>query len=332
MRLLDRVAQATDPYGWVEPATGRTLRLLSACDFAAAVRGCPTRYVLSDPLAVLCTALAYADGDRLQGCLDLVRVPAQELWVEWNDAARAAALPVGALPDGGVASVRPGPAGLFVQATADGRRGRVRTFWAEGPEGPAEFAPAETWFDLDRGADPAGVDGPWYRVTDPDPSVDAVYSHLRFRIEPGWAASYARSGLAPAQQAAAIRDCLAAVARDVPVLLALCLLLNARQALERRSLTREVVNRQRARHPGARLLDHVELHAALDRDADAVRSSGVGPGGRQSPRLHHVRGHLVRRRDRVYWRVPHLRGSAAAGTVRTRTVTLRFDGVATQRQ
>jgi hypothetical protein len=35
-----------------------------------------------------------------------------------------------------------------------------------------------------------------------------------------------------------------------------------------------------------------------------------------------VRGHLVRREDRVFWRVPHLRGSAARGMVRSRTVCL----------
>jgi hypothetical protein len=55
---------------------------------------------------------------------------------------------------------------------------------------------------------------------------------------------------------------------------------------------------------------------------------GAGAGGehgcRRSPRLHHVRGHLVRRGSRLFWRVPHLRGSARAGRVCTRTVTWTF--------
>jgi hypothetical protein len=46
--------------------------------------------------------------------------------------------------------------------------------------------------------------------------------------------------------------------------------------------------------------------------------------GRQSPRLHHVRGHLVRRDHRVFWRIPHLRGSGFRGAVRSRTVCLSF--------
>jgi hypothetical protein len=39
-----------------------------------------------------------------------------------------------------------------------------------------------------------------------------------------------------------------------------------------------------------------------------------------------VRGHLVRRGSQLFWRVPHLRGSARQGSVRTRTVTWTFEG------
>jgi hypothetical protein len=37
-----------------------------------------------------------------------------------------------------------------------------------------------------------------------------------------------------------------------------------------------------------------------------------------------VRGHLVRRGAELFWRVPHLRGNARFGAVRTRTVTWTF--------
>jgi hypothetical protein len=47
-------------------------------------------------------------------------------------------------------------------------------------------------------------------------------------------------------------------------------------------------------------------------------------GSRRPPRLHHVRGHLVRREDRVFWRMAHLRGHALEGLVRSRTVCLSF--------
>jgi hypothetical protein len=45
---------------------------------------------------------------------------------------------------------------------------------------------------------------------------------------------------------------------------------------------------------------------------------------RRGPRLHHVRGHIARRGDKVFWRLPHLRGSARLGVVRSRTVQLSF--------
>jgi hypothetical protein len=48
-------------------------------------------------------------------------------------------------------------------------------------------------------------------------------------------------------------------------------------------------------------------------------------GTRRRPRLHRVRGHLVRRGSSLFWRVPHLRGSARAGSVKSRTVVWTFD-------
>jgi hypothetical protein len=38
-----------------------------------------------------------------------------------------------------------------------------------------------------------------------------------------------------------------------------------------------------------------------------------------------VRGHLVRRGNQLFWRIPHLRGSARSGIIRARTVTWTFD-------
>ena len=45
---------------------------------------------------------------------------------------------------------------------------------------------------------------------------------------------------------------------------------------------------------------------------------------RRGPGLHHVRSHIARRGDKVFWRVPHLRGNARLGVVRSRTVQLSF--------
>src|SRR5258708_11567691 len=86
----------------------------------------------------------------------------------------------------------------------------------------------------------------------------------------------------------------------------------------------ERLNRARAKSGKAALLEQIEVFAALLPEFQSNGSNGSG-ASRRSPRLHHVRGHLVRRGCKLFWRVPHLRGSARAGSVRTRTVTWLFD-------
>jgi hypothetical protein len=112
------------------------------------------------------------------------------------------------------------------------------------------------------------------------------------------------------------------VAWDAPLILAFLLLLSAKDATRKALVSRAAINRKRLANGRSPLLDHIEVNASLE----AVSSSEPGGeiGGRQSPRLHHVRGHLVRREDRVFWRVPHLRGSGTRGTVHSRTVCLSF--------
>jgi hypothetical protein len=219
--------------------------------------------------------------------------------------------------------VHHGPAGALVQAAPDGRSGRVHTFWSDGADGEPRLAAVETVFDLDAAPD-AVVAEPWLRVVEPgDPAVDALFARVRFRLEPSWAAYYERAGLAADARDAIVRQSLQSVVRDVPMLLALFLLQNARGAVRRDPVVRSTVNAARRRSGAPELLDHVEVHASLFGDA-AARPATAADDRRRAPRLHHVRGHLVRRRDRVFWRVPHLRGNAAAGIVRSRTVTLRF--------
>jgi hypothetical protein len=122
-----------------------------------------------------------------------------------------------------------------------------------------------------------------------------------------------------------MRNSLAAVAHDVPVLLAFFLLLNAKGATRPVPVLRSILNRKRLARDRAPLLDHIEVHASLPPESPARNDANADPAAaRRPPRLHHVRGHLVRREDRVFWRTPHLRGNALQGVVRSRTVCLSF--------
>jgi len=108
-------------------------------------------------------------------------------------------------------------------------------------------------------------------------------------------------------------------------LLAFFLLLNAKGATRPVPILRSILNRKRLARDRAPLLDHVEVHASLPPETRARNDASEDMAGvRRPPRLHHVRGHLVRREDRVFWRAPHLRGNALQGSVRSRTVCLSF--------
>src|ERR1700722_3879294 len=125
MRLLDLIAQGCCPSVYADDGT----ELPNALRFKEAVRACPLRLVLSDELVRCATQLAFAEGDRLSACLDLIRAPAQSLWVEWAEGPRQQTLK--AIPSLEVKDVGASRrAGVLITATADGRSGHLRGFWS----------------------------------------------------------------------------------------------------------------------------------------------------------------------------------------------------------
>ena len=143
MRLLDLIAQSSPSQSGAPP----TQPLPGPHDFAQAVHACPLRLVLADDLTRCSTALAYAEGDRLSGCLDLVRVPSERLWVEWSESPR-----LDALSDILETQIKPtvtgGRAGVLINSDASGRAGTIRSFWST-PDDRAYCAALIADFDLD---------------------------------------------------------------------------------------------------------------------------------------------------------------------------------------
>jgi hypothetical protein len=332
MRLLDCVAQCHEPLRLaLDRSPSAPFEVSGPSRFAARIADCPLRFVLGDDLTRVSAELAFADGARLGGCLDLLRMPASELWIEWNDAVYQRVIHE-TDPTAGVDAAAAGRrVGILLQAAAGGLRAVGRTFWAGAAGGhfPAVImSPLETHIDLRGGfaeaADIAAMlSGGLAGVTDCGDAVMAsLLDHVRFRFDESWAAYYRAAATTGDAQCKVVRDSLAAIARDAPFVLAFILLLSAKDATRRIPVARAAINRKRTATGRTPLLDHVEVHACLD----ALDPEPTGPNiaGRQSPRLHHVRGHLVRRDDRVFWRVPHLRGSACRGMVRSRTVCLSF--------
>jgi hypothetical protein len=324
MRLLDLITQGQA----AQIVDERGSRLPSAGEFADRVRGCPLRYVLSNNLVVAATSLAFSEGDRLDSCLDLIHVPAQRLWVEWLSAPRHAIVqqflghPGPALTESGGSEHR---AGTLVSADPCGRKGTLRAFWSMHRAG-AIVSPVVAEFDLTRC--PAvsqhledALEGGWVRLTDSkDDTLSAILSHFRFGFDPVWLEYYRSHSLSKRAQHAVVLGSLSGIAFDGPMLLAFFLLLSAKTMLPQHPSALTKLNLARKRAGRAPLLEHVEVHAPLEFSMNSQQRLQTPQAHRRGPRLHHVRGHLVRRGSRIYWRSPHLRGSAYWGHVRSRTV------------
>ena len=331
MRLADRIAQCRTPFVVENTKDGAVTRLSGAAEFSKHIAECATRYVLSDELTRLCTALAYSKGAATLDCADLLHVPAERVWVEWADAPWRNELALYGFK-GRADAARSGRGGVFVQSTSQGRQGLLRTFWADGGESEtAVFASSmEAYFDFDtqEGEEPEVFDRQEQSsmcVSDEAlGEADILRRCFRFRYERSWQDYYARAQLTSDQAAAVAHHSLGAIAIGVPVLLAFFLLLATRPGLPRRSLMLERLNRSRARSGKAALLKQMEVFAPLLPEYKSADGNGSRTPHR-SRRLHHVRGHLVRRGSKLFWRVPHLRGSARAGVIRTRTVTWHLD-------
>src|ERR1700730_18199133 len=86
MRLLDRIARCHAPLRLIlDRDPGTAFEVPGPSRYASRVANCPLRFVLGDDLTRASAELAFSDGARLAGCLDLLRVPAPDMWVEWND-------------------------------------------------------------------------------------------------------------------------------------------------------------------------------------------------------------------------------------------------------
>lgn len=324
MRLLDLIAQRRSARVFADD----DLELPGAHRYSEVIRACPLRYVLSDELARCATYLAFAEGDRLSACLDLIRVPAQCLWVEWAESPRREALsaiPSLELEDGAPPA---GHAGALITAAPNCRCGQIRTFWS-GTDERAYLAPMVITFDLDHRPqsrspqDSSSWRGETRLQMTGEPAIEELLEHLLFHFDDEWAAYYRARCHTEELRAEVLRSNLGGCAFDAPMLLGFFLLLGARDVLPRQAVRHEHLNRIRHRGGKTPLLEHVEITAPLARPAGsgwAERRETTRP----SRRLHHVRGHLVRRGASVFWRAPHWRGSARLGQVRSRTVILTF--------
>jgi hypothetical protein len=332
MRLLDLVAQYRSPFVITPPGGAAPMLMNGPSDFARRVAGCPLRFVIEDNLTRASAELAFAEGDRLAGCLDLLRFPAPQMWVEWSDAIHQEVICQCGIVRQQDMNAGGRQVGLLLEASPCGKSAVARTFWSV-PNSAGErdviMSPLETHIHLEERFEPAMsaiemLGGEFASVFCDEPGVAELLERVRFRFDDSWSKYYRINTVDTQTQESVARSSLAAVAHDIPLLLAFFLFLNAKGATRAIPVQRAQLNRKRHARDRPPLLDHVEVHASLPTHSSAGSEEHLAQFTRRPPRLHHVRGHLVRREDRVFWRTPHLRGSARQGVVRSRTVCLSF--------
>ena len=309
MYLCDQVAQSRREM-LVADGAGRTHRVPGPCDLADDVRACSTRYVLDATVRDTCLELLCnrADVIRLEdGCY---RIPHQALWIEWVD-------PV-AVP--GAAGRR---AGMLVLASDEtGRRGTMHSF-SQDHEGKPWAAQIFFAFDFDNelSSEAALCGLSFGEVRDPQ-EVERIFRHGMGQIDRRWLAFFRASGGLPGDS---LQQMMRAVVPDFGMLCAFLLLLGLDCAVTQPRQGLDRINRARNRAGKSLLLDHVEVSLRLA----VVGEHGLGGhGSRSASRLHQVRGHLVRRAGKTFWRTHHLRGDAAMGVIASRTVRVSGNGAA----
>jgi hypothetical protein len=227
---------------------------------------------------------------------DLIRMPAETFWVEMLQEAERE----GGQPDGG-------RIGVLVHTEQDGRSGFIRHFMSR-PDGICSEFPAWTEFDFNK-PPPRAANSYGFEHLEL-PHLAGLFAHARLHLDTAPTATGTRvPQIEPATLASKIAK---AVWFDLPLLVSFAALLNSPGIVGTRPSDLQRLNRARARRDRLPLLDHVEVQLVLGRQYDR----GVEGGGhRATPRLHYVRGHLVRRGEKTFWRSAHLRGDTGRAIV-----------------
>lgn len=320
MRLHDRVAASTKPLRVALPGCGAFV-LPGAAAIAAGVRGAPVRYVLDDDAAALVAHTGLAGAGQIFQCLDLVRIPAPLLWLEWRESGVLRAM--AELGIRKVAAVARSPrVGLLVRSDPLGRRGAISIVW-EGEGIEPDLSPVEIAFDLDDATFGGSECDAGVTVAVPqDEPLTRLLSHVRFRLTKEWDAYLSLACATARRREEALLQYLKMVTADFPFLAAFCLIMQARRAFAVAPSALDRLNVARAKAGKAPLLDHIEVTARIGA-AGCAAGASRGVGGRAQARLHFVCGHLVRRGPSIFWRRAHMRGAAARGVIAARTVSVQ---------
>lgn len=306
MRLLDMIAQG--PHSRVvNNAVGREVDFNGVSEIAGALSECSLRYVLDKPASAQCRDLVLMAREMFAPEDQFLRMPAERFWLEWFCDLESG-------PEGSTA-MSGQRMGAFVDADPSGRSGVIRMFWAS-PEGP-KSTEASLEFDLDRELAVPQGSRTSFRLTHRDFShLDPLFRRALLKLNP---ALISFVEMLPPKE---FRKVISQVGENMwwclPLALAFSAMMNSGGLLDERQSSLDRLNAVRAKAKRPPLLEHVEVGMQLGYSRFSIRDAR-SDAERRGPRLHYVRGHIVRRSGKTFWRSSHLRGDVATPVV-SRTV------------
>lgn len=303
MRLLDQIMHESRSQT-IPQSGGRTAKFFGLLEAKAALEQCPIRYILDQQSSRQCSDLVNNAPAMFDPADPFLRVAAERMWVEFFTD-----------PVEGASATCQSKVGVLVSADATGRRGTLQGFYEH--SGRPLIDHGAIVFDLDR--PPAA--GAWsLRLRQASlPHLNPLLGHTLLTVRPECRPLF---GAAPDTTRQAMFSRLAEGCWYLlPVVLTFSAMLNSGGILREQPSDLKRPNRTRGTARKRSLLDHIEIsmqlgfgHASIDGDGE--RSS------RSTPRLHYVRGHVVRRSDKTFWRSSHLRGEGMQ-PARGRTIEFR---------
>ena len=300
-RLVDKVV-ACGPFLIATDATGKRHRLPNVGAQAAEIRAAATRFVLEADVSGWCAETVREDTGLLDPENPFLRMPMDCFWIEWLE-------PV---------EDRPFRVGTFVTCSPDGRKGEL-TGYVESRVGRPDRAIMTVHFDLDEPLADTADSVRSFSFRNADLShLDALFDHAVAVIDPLWAQYVIEQyGAQYRQKVAEVIDWMWA---HLPRILTFSILLQSHLPTRQTPVDLHRLNRRRGRSGRAALLDHIEVRLDLDYYR-TDGNSGTATGSRAFPRLHPVRGHLVTRHGKTFWRAAHLRGDERRAIL-SRTTTV----------
>lgn len=310
MRLLDAIAQTNRP-SVVQDAFGKRRQTYGLRRIAARMGDYPLRYVLDQSATEQCRELMVFAHEMFRPDDPFLRVPAERFWLEWLCDPDQIFQNSDDFSQVDMNSLR---MGALISADASGRCGELQYFFEEANR--PVMARVSLLFDFDRELVIPKGSKTLFRILHAElDHLNPLFQHIVMKLNPEWE-------FMASWQPTEFRRAISKLAQEswicLPFILAFSAMLNSGGILDERRSDLGRLNSVRAKAKRPPLLDHVEVGMRLGygRYSEGARQLDTE---RQAPRLHFVRGHIVRRSGQTFWRTSHLRGDVAKPVV-SRTV------------